>query len=88
MTKTDKIRRQELNDKFKDLEGWDIPSVEFRIREKEGDADRVGAKIHLHLDAIWNNTSLLAIPNDKLQIMADKVSDFAAKINAEITRRS
>ena len=86
MTKTDLERRQELNDKFKDLTGWKGDEI-VRIQEKEDDADRMLSKLGGHLRDLWQNTSLLAIPNDKLQIISDRLNDFKTKIDAEIARR-
>ena len=83
LTKPTEIRQQELCDKFKKSHGWPDHDVEFRIAEKERDAEIQLSKIHTCLDNLLVNTSLLAVPNDKLVLLSKKLNEVVLLVDAE-----
>lgn len=83
---TEEQRRKELSDKFKDLTGW-AGDEEFRMKEKEEDAARICTKVTNQLDALLENTSLLALNNDQLAELLKKSISFTAELEAEARRR-
>jgi hypothetical protein len=87
LTKPTEIRQQELCDKFKKSHGWPDHDVEFRIAEKERDAELICNKACACLDNLLNNTSLLALPNEKLKELYVKLNEVEALIETELRSR-
>lgn len=88
LTKDDSARRQELHDKYK--EQWSHPAemdVEYRIAEKERDAELIKDKACGQLKALLENTSLLALNNEQLASLLSEAQAFVAELSAEARRR-
>jgi hypothetical protein len=87
LLKPDEVRQQELCDKFKKSLGWPDHDVEFRIAEKERDAEIQIQKASGCLDNLLLNTSLLAVSNEKLKELYLKLNEVEALIETELRSR-
>lgn len=89
MKMTDEQRKQELHEKYK--EQWSQPGemdAEFRIKEKEADAERINVKLLGHLDSLLVNTSLLALTNEQLAELIKQCEAFCVELDTEAKRRA
>lgn len=84
---TNEQRQQELNDKFSLLEGW-AGEEEYRIAEKEKDAKIILNKLIENTKNLKENTSLLALDDDNLAELLNKINTFSSEVAAEVSRRS
>jgi|CXWL01.1.fsa_nt_gi hypothetical protein len=87
MTKTDEQRRQELIVLYKNKLGWPEDDINFRVEEKERDASNILQKIIGQIDALVENVSLLALDNNQLLILKEKIDSVKLLIDSEITNR-
>jgi len=86
LTMSDSQRRNELTNKFAEREGW-ADGNEFRLQEKEDDAARIIQKLLNQIDSLKSNTSLLAIPNNLLMEVLNKLSEMTLEVDSEARRR-
>ena len=79
MAETPIQRRARLNEKFKDLIGWDAS----RIREKEDDGSRLSEKLTNIMKHILENTSLIALSDKSLTDLDAVLTYLKSEVDLE-----